>query len=211
MVPSASIVAMSPGSDHRSPSISTKVRCAALRILVVTDYISLVTTKTRSAARWTFVLIDGERWSLPGDMATIDADGTIHLLGRGAMCINTGGEKVYPEEVEAVLKNHAEIEDAVVLGVPDERFGQRVARGRGGRERRGRAGSRRTANALPGTPRRLQSAARRSRRGTIPRMPAGKADYAWACEPSTPSSSGAPALPRSLWFTIDRTNPTSTV
>ena len=52
----------------------------------------------------TFVEIDGERWSLPGDMATIDADGTVHLLGRGSLCINTGGEKVYPEEVEAVLK-----------------------------------------------------------------------------------------------------------
>ena len=52
----------------------------------------------------TFVEIDGARWSLPGDMATIDADGTVHLLGRGSLCINTGGEKVYPEEVEAVLK-----------------------------------------------------------------------------------------------------------
>lgn len=74
----------------------------------------------------TFVTIDGDRWSLPGDMATIDTDGTVHLLGRGAMCINTGGEKVYPEEVEATLKNHWAVSDAVVLGVPDERFGQRV-------------------------------------------------------------------------------------
>ena len=74
----------------------------------------------------TFVEIDGERWSLPGDMATIDADGTVHLLGRGSLCINTGGEKVYPEEVEAVLKTHAAIADAVVVGAPDDRFGQRV-------------------------------------------------------------------------------------
>ena len=74
----------------------------------------------------TFVEIDGVRWSLPGDMATIDADGTVHLLGRGSLCINTGGEKVYPEEVEAVLKIHPDIADAVVLGAPDERFGQRV-------------------------------------------------------------------------------------
>ena len=66
----------------------------------------------------TFVEIDGERWSLPGDMATIDTDGTIHLLGRGSMCINTGGEKVYPEEVEAVLKSHPDVGDAVVLGRP---------------------------------------------------------------------------------------------
>jgi acyl-CoA synthetase (AMP-forming)/AMP-acid ligase II len=74
----------------------------------------------------TFVEIDGERWSLPGDMATIDADGTVHLLGRGSLCINTGGEKVYPEEVEAVLKSHPSVADAVVVGVPDEQFGARV-------------------------------------------------------------------------------------
>jgi fatty-acyl-CoA synthase len=74
----------------------------------------------------TFVTINGERWSLPGDMATIDADGTVHLLGRGSLCINTGGEKVYPEEVEAVLKTHSAIADAVVVGAPDEVFGQRV-------------------------------------------------------------------------------------
>ena len=69
----------------------------------------------------TFVEIDGARWSLPGDMATIDADGTVHLLGRGSLCINTGGEKVYPEEVEAVLKTQPRSHDAVVIGVPDDR------------------------------------------------------------------------------------------
>jgi acyl-CoA synthetase (AMP-forming)/AMP-acid ligase II len=74
----------------------------------------------------TFVEIDGARWSLPGDMATIDADGTVHLLGRGSQCINTGGEKVFPEEVEAVLKLAPAVADAVVLGAPDDRFGQRV-------------------------------------------------------------------------------------
>jgi acyl-CoA synthetase (AMP-forming)/AMP-acid ligase II len=74
----------------------------------------------------TFVEIDGARWSLPGDMATIDADGTVHLLGRGSLCINTGGEKVYPEEVEAVLKGHPAVADAVVVGAPDAQFGQRV-------------------------------------------------------------------------------------
>jgi len=74
----------------------------------------------------TFVEIDGKRWALPGDMAMTDADGTIHLLGRGSMCINTGGEKVYPEEVEAVLKTHTKVADAVVVGVRDERWGERV-------------------------------------------------------------------------------------
>ena len=75
----------------------------------------------------TFVEIDGERWALPGDIATVDADGTIVLLGRGSVCINTGGEKVYPEEVEAVLKGHPGVFDAVVVGLPDERWGERVA------------------------------------------------------------------------------------
>src|ERR1019366_2419461 len=65
----------------------------------------------KSAA--TFVEIDGRRWTLPGDMATVDADGSIRLLGRGSMSINTGGEKVYPEEVEAVLKDHPDVADAV--------------------------------------------------------------------------------------------------
>jgi fatty-acyl-CoA synthase len=75
----------------------------------------------------TFVEIDGRRWALPGDMATIDADGTVHLLGRGALCINTGGEKVYPEEVEAAVKSHPLVDDAVVVGVADSRWGERVA------------------------------------------------------------------------------------
>jgi len=75
----------------------------------------------------TFVELDGERWVLTGDMATIEDDGTIRLLGRGSVCINTGGEKVYPEEVEAVLKAHPSVYDAVVIGVDDERWGQRVA------------------------------------------------------------------------------------
>jgi acyl-CoA synthetase (AMP-forming)/AMP-acid ligase II len=74
-----------------------------------------------------FVTIDGERYVLLGDMATVDTDGTIRVLGRGAVCINTGGEKVYPEEVEAALKAHPAVYDVIVTGVPDERYGQRVA------------------------------------------------------------------------------------
>jgi len=70
---------------------------------------------------------DGRRWVVPGDYATIDADGTITVLGRGSVCINTGGEKVYPEEVEAALKSHPDVFDAVVVGVPDDRFVERVA------------------------------------------------------------------------------------
>ncbi|RJL35923.1 acyl-CoA synthetase [Bailinhaonella thermotolerans] len=71
--------------------------------------------------------VDGVRWMLTGDLATVDADGRIALLGRGSECINTGGEKVFPEEVEAVLKGHPGVLDAVVTGIPDERMGSRVA------------------------------------------------------------------------------------
>jgi fatty-acyl-CoA synthase len=74
----------------------------------------------------TFREIDGVRYAFPGDMATVEADGSITLLGRGSNCINSGGEKIFPEEVEEALKAHAAVEDALVFGVPDERFGQRV-------------------------------------------------------------------------------------
>ncbi len=71
----------------------------------------------------TFPTINGTRYSLPGDWATIEDDGTITLLGRGSQCINTGGEKVFPEEVEEALKMHPRIVDAIAVGVPDDRFG----------------------------------------------------------------------------------------
>ena len=83
--------------------------------------------KDEEKSRRTFRTIEGVRWSFPGDLATIDADGTIRLLGRGSQCINTGGEKVYPEEVEEALKEHPAVFDCLVFGVDDERFGQRVA------------------------------------------------------------------------------------
>src|SRR5690606_12305692 len=76
----------------------------------------------------TFVVgADGQRYAMPGDFATVEADGTITLLGRGSVCINTGGEKVFPEEVEQALKAHPDVFDAVVVGVSDERWGQKVA------------------------------------------------------------------------------------
>jgi 3-oxocholest-4-en-26-oate---CoA ligase len=130
----------------------------------------------------TFVTVDGERWALPGDMASIESDLTIRLLGRGTLCINTGGEKVYPEEVEAVLKSHDRIVDAVVVGVPDPRFGERVAA---------------VAEAVPGGPTLTLEDVQRYCRGhlaghkvprqlfivdKVPRSPSGKADYTWAKE-----------------------------
>jgi fatty-acyl-CoA synthase len=74
----------------------------------------------------TFRTVGGKRYSIPGDYATIDPDGTIRLLGRGSACINTGGEKVYPEEVELALRAHPDVFDAVVVGVPDNRWGEMV-------------------------------------------------------------------------------------
>ena len=110
----------------------------------------------------TFRDLEGRRWSVPGDFATVNADGTIHLLGRGSVCINTGGEKVFPEEVEEALKTHPSVRDAVVVGVPDPRFGETIcgvdrARGR----RRGRR--RRAQGARQCSARRLQGAAQRGR------------------------------------------------
>jgi 3-oxocholest-4-en-26-oate---CoA ligase len=75
----------------------------------------------------TFITVDGRRLSVPGDFARLEHDGTMTLLGRGSQCINSGGEKIYPEEVESALKAHPKVFDALVLGVDDDRWGQRVA------------------------------------------------------------------------------------
>ena len=131
----------------------------------------------KSAA--TFVEWDGRRWSLTGDMGTVAADGTISLLGRGSICINTGGEKVYPEEVEAVLRRSDAVYDVVVVGAPDERWGQRVVA---------------VVEPTPGTDTsedELRDLARKYLAGYkvpkavvfvdhIVRSPSGKADYRWA-------------------------------
>jgi fatty-acyl-CoA synthase len=74
----------------------------------------------------TFRVIEGRRWSIPGDWCTVNADGTLALHGRGSVCINSGGEKIFPEEVEETLKLHPAVSDAVVVGVPDERWGEAV-------------------------------------------------------------------------------------
>ncbi len=74
----------------------------------------------------TFRTIDGARYSVPGDYAEVGEDGSIHLLGRGSVCINTGGEKVYPEEVEEAVKTLDGVVDAVVVGIPSERFGEEI-------------------------------------------------------------------------------------
>ena len=127
----------------------------------------------------TFVESGGRRWSLPGDLATVGADGVITVLGRGSLSINTGGEKVFPDEVEAALKGHPDVVDAIVVGVPDERFGQQVCavvQFRPGRtvgldELRAFLRGSLTGYKLP---RRVVATE------AIVRSPAGKPDYPWA-------------------------------
>jgi fatty-acyl-CoA synthase len=129
----------------------------------------------------TFRVVDGVRYSFPGDMATIAADGTLVLFGRGSNCINTGGEKVYPEEVEEALKGHPAVEDALVFGVPDDRFGQRVvgiaspSPGRSTTAEEIIAGARQRLSSYK-LPKALRIVT------TIPRAPNGKADYKRARE-----------------------------
>ena len=82
--------------------------------------------KDEAKSASTFITFEGVRWSIPGDWAEVEADGTLKLYGRGSQCINTGGEKVFPEEVEEALKTHPTVADAAVVGVPDERFGEAI-------------------------------------------------------------------------------------
>jgi acyl-CoA synthetase (AMP-forming)/AMP-acid ligase II len=82
--------------------------------------------KDEAKSASTFITFEGVRWSIPGDFAEVEEDGTLRLYGRGSQCINTGGEKVYPEEVEEALKLDPTVADAAVVGVPDERFGEAI-------------------------------------------------------------------------------------
>ncbi|MFE4460828.1 acyl-CoA synthetase [Nocardia tengchongensis] len=92
-----------------------------------TGHVPLGYYKDPEKTKTIFVEVDGKRYVAPGDYARYEADGTVTLLGRGSECINTGGEKVFPEEVETALKSHPDVFDALVIGIPDERFGQAVA------------------------------------------------------------------------------------
>ena len=132
----------------------------------------------------TFLEVDGVRWVVPGDAAVVEEDGTVLVLGRGSMCINTGGEKVYPEEVEAALKSHPDVFDALVVGVPDERFTERVAAVV--RPRDGRAP---TLEELAAHCRRTLAGYKVPRslvlRDDVARTPVGKPDYRWARDVAT--------------------------
>ena len=95
--------------------------------LAVRGHVPLGYYKDPEKSVATFPTIAGKRCAVPGDFARIEEDGSITLLGRGSTSINTGGEKVYPEEVEAAMKTFAATRDAIVVGIPDARFGQVVA------------------------------------------------------------------------------------
>jgi fatty-acyl-CoA synthase len=94
--------------------------------VAVRGFIPLGYYKDPAKTAATFPVIDGVRCAVPGDYATVESDGSIRLLGRGSVSINTGGEKVFPEEVESALKTHPDVRDAIVVGVPDPRFGEVV-------------------------------------------------------------------------------------
>jgi 3-oxocholest-4-en-26-oate---CoA ligase len=131
----------------------------------------------KSAA--TFPVIDGVRWSVPGDHARLEPDGTITVLGRGSVSINTGGEKVYPEEVEGALKSHPDVFDAVVVGVPDDRWGQKVVA-----VVQLRDGTTLDADALQAHVKARLSGYKAPRAvvavSALVRSPSGKPDYRWA-------------------------------
>ncbi|HUH12800.1 MAG TPA: acyl-CoA synthetase [Longimicrobiales bacterium] len=132
----------------------------------------------------TFVSVQGRRYAVPGDFAKVEEDGSITLLGRGSVCINSGGEKIYPEEVEAALKSHPDVFDAVVVGIPDARWGERVAA-----VLQPRPGCKPTLEALDAhcrtqlagykVPRAVHAVER------IQRQPSGKPDYPWAKRTAT--------------------------
>jgi fatty-acyl-CoA synthase len=95
-------------------------------LLALSGFLPVGYYKDPEKSAKTFRTFEGRRWSVPGDFAIPNADGTLQLLGRGSQVINTGGEKVFPEEVEEALKKHPAVRDAVVVGVPDPRFGERI-------------------------------------------------------------------------------------
>jgi acyl-CoA synthetase (AMP-forming)/AMP-acid ligase II len=149
-------------------------------------YLPLEYYKDEAKSRETFVEVEGIRYAIPGDHAMVEEDGSITLLGRGSVSINSGGEKVFPEEVESAIKSHPDAYDAVVVGVPDERWGERIAA---------------VVEARPGatpTLEALQTHCRTKLAGykvprelhlvdKVQRSPSGKPDYPWAKKLATES------------------------
>ncbi len=149
--------------------------------LARTGHIPLGYYKDQAKTEATFRTYNGRRYSIPGDDARVEQDGTVTMLGRGSVSINTGGEKVHPEEVEAALKTHPDVFDALVIGIPDERMGQRVAAVLQTRD--GRCPPIEQLNSHA----RAEIARFKCPRAlwvepAVKRNPAGKPDYLWAAE-----------------------------
>ncbi|HEV2530994.1 acyl-CoA synthetase [Phenylobacterium sp.] len=134
------ISASAPGAEVQTAAFALGPNCAVFAedgrriapgsgergLVAVSGFLPTGYYKDAEKSDKTFKTLEGQRWSVPGDWAEVNADGTLKLLGRGSVCINTGGEKVFPEEVEEALKTHPEVRDAVVVGIPDARFGERI-------------------------------------------------------------------------------------
>ncbi|CAL9374137.1 acyl-CoA synthetase [Streptomyces albus] len=173
-------IAVNQGMAVVDPATRTPVPAGGTGRLALRGHVPLGYYNDPVKSAETFFEADGARWVLLGDMATVGEDGVVTVLGRGSQCINTGGEKVFPEEVEEALKAHPDVYDALVAGIPDEKWGSRVA-----------AVVQLRAGAAPLTGNDIQEHARTRLAGykvprtvvltdRIQRSPSGKADYRWA-------------------------------
>jgi acyl-CoA synthetase (AMP-forming)/AMP-acid ligase II len=180
--PRAGVVRVKPGRDTLVVGEDGRPLApgtGAVGKLARTGNVPLGYYKDAKKSAETFIEVDGRRYAIPGDFASLEADGSITLLGRGSVCINSGGEKVFPEEVEAALKAHPDVFDVVVVGVRDERWGERVAavvQARAGHAPTLEALAAHCRNKIAGykVPRSLYVVER------IERSPSGKPDYPWA-------------------------------
>jgi fatty-acyl-CoA synthase len=157
--------AVEPGSGERG-------------MLALGGYLPAGYYKDEAKSAGTFRVFDGVRYSVPGDWATVEADGRVTLLGRGSVCINSGGEKIYPEEVEEALKALDGVRDCVVVGIPDERFGESVTAVVAAED--GTALDREDVEAAGNHLARYKRPRHVVIVDAIPRGPNGKADYRWA-------------------------------
>ncbi|MGE4605412.1 MAG: acyl-CoA synthetase [Myxococcota bacterium] len=172
---------MYPDNVVLSDDLSTVLSEGATEIgwLARSGRVPLGYYKDPEKTRATFPIVEGKRYSVPGDRASLEVDGTLKLLGRDSVTINTGGEKVFAEEVETALKHHPDVYDTVVVPTPHERWGQQVTA-----LVRLREGVSPTEAALKGVAREHIAAYKLPKRfifvDEIVRSPSGKADYRWA-------------------------------
>lgn len=164
---------------HRPGLHDTSSLAGSVGRIASSGHIPLEYYKDPAQSAATFVTYDGVRYALPGDLARIEGDGSVTLLGRGSNCINSGGEKVFPEEVEGALKAHDDVFDVLVVGVDDNRLGQHV-----GALIQPRQGGNITLDGLAEAARDTLARYKLPRSvwvvDFIRRSPAGKPDYPWA-------------------------------